>query len=223
MMCFMLRTTYIWCDRIQCHTNMAHNTVPLNHIALPKVVLAMPKVHAKIMCYFYMNTLSWQVKPHKATKKLFCQLKGIWWAFSIWTRLSQTKKSPTNLRLNLLLRLLHGSFKGTAKRKCISINTKYFTEKTKPQKQGTNTCLIIFIIWSIWSETRGSTDGGKHWRLSMSDRKSSENLLLKLKGSSPSWFALAIIYRIPEVQLRFPVQISKLHLNIHSSLPCKIA
>jgi hypothetical protein len=47
----------------------------------------------------------------------------------------------------------------------------------------------------------------------MSDRKSAENLLLKLKGSSPNWFALAIIYRIPEAQLRFPVHISKYHLN----------
>jgi hypothetical protein len=62
----MFTTTSIWRDHTEhCHTNIAHNIVQLTllrltlyHKGLPKVVKAMPKVHLKIVCYFYVNLMS---------------------------------------------------------------------------------------------------------------------------------------------------------------------
>jgi hypothetical protein len=76
---------------------------------------------------------------------------------------------------------------------------------------------IISIIWGMWSDTRGSTEGGRQWRYTISWRNSSQYRLLKLIGSSPNSFARAIIYRIRKLQLS-----SSCHTNIEKRLATKL-
>ena len=59
-----------------------------------------------------------------------------------------------------------------------------------------STLAIMSLIWSMWSDTRGSWVGGSHWSSAISQRNSLENRLLKLKGFSPASFALLMIWKV---------------------------